>query len=159
MGHSDFKQFYQVTYCIRWAGATSYLPHQKKCSICISNFIKTTFFYLGRLLKKLADNKSSSITKGSIYHIKHNTCIRSYVHTTFYHSSGLSRNLIFNGSIYYVLYLQILCFYLGRQSTHTCNLLENSLQVTIRSNQDPKFGKNLKIQDSLEENCKNRSRF
>ncbi len=85
------------------------LPHKLKCSIYISDFIQTTFFYLGRFLKKLADDQCSSITKGSIYHINH------YVHTTFYHSSGLTRNLMFNGSICYVLYLQILHFYLGRQ--------------------------------------------
>ena len=40
------------------------------------------------------------------------------VHTTFYHSIGLTRklNLMFNGNIYYVLYLLILCFHLVRQS-------------------------------------------
>ncbi len=32
--------------------------------------MQTTFFYLGRILKKLADDQCSSITKGSIYHIK-----------------------------------------------------------------------------------------
>ncbi len=31
----------------------------------------TTLFYLGRFLKKLADDKFSSITKDSIYHIEH----------------------------------------------------------------------------------------
>ena len=35
-----------------------------------------------------------------------------YVHTTFYRSSGLTRNVMFNGSIYYILYLQILRFHL-----------------------------------------------
>ncbi len=33
------------------------------------------------------------------------------VHTSFYHSSGWTRKLMFNGSIYYILYLQILPFY------------------------------------------------
>ncbi len=33
--------------------------------------MQTTFFSLGRFLKKLADDQCSSITKGSIYHIKH----------------------------------------------------------------------------------------
>ncbi len=47
------------------------LPHQIKRSICISDFMQTTFFYLGRFLKKLADDQYSSITKGSIKHIKH----------------------------------------------------------------------------------------
>ena len=46
------------------------------------------------------------ITKGSIYHIKHN------VHTTFCHGRGLTWNLTFNESIYYVSYLQILRSYL-----------------------------------------------
>ena len=43
--------------------------------------------------------------------------MHNLLYTTFYHSSGLTRNLMFNGSIYYVLYLQILCFYLGRQKS------------------------------------------
>ncbi len=51
------------------------LPHQVKSQymgcICISDFMQTTFFYLGRFLTKLADDQCSSITKGSIYHIKH----------------------------------------------------------------------------------------
>ncbi len=33
--------------------------------------MQTTFLYLGRFLKKLADDQYSSIFKGSIYHIKH----------------------------------------------------------------------------------------
>ncbi len=56
--------------------------------------MQTTFFYLGRFLKKLADDQCSSITV-------------STTHATFYHSSGLTRNLTSNGSIYYALYLQI----------------------------------------------------
>ncbi len=36
-------------------------------------------------------------------------------HTTFYNSSGLTRNVMFNGSISYVLYNEILHFYLLRQ--------------------------------------------
>ncbi len=46
-------------------------PTKQKHSICISDPMQTTFFYLGRFLKKLADHQCSSITKGSIYHIKH----------------------------------------------------------------------------------------
>ena len=64
----------------------------------------------GRFLKKLADNQCSSMTKGSIYHIKHMS------NTTFYHGSGLTWNCMFNGSIYHVLYLHILCLYLVQQS-------------------------------------------
>ncbi len=33
--------------------------------------MQATLFYFGRFLKKLADDQCSSITKGSIYHIKH----------------------------------------------------------------------------------------
>ena len=47
----------------------------------------------------------AALSKGSVYHRKH-------VHISFYHSSGLTRNWMSNGSIYYVLYLQILCVYL-----------------------------------------------
>ena len=48
--------------------------------------MQTTFFSLGRFLKKLADGQSSSITKGSYLPYQ------PYVHITFYHSSGLTRN-------------------------------------------------------------------
>ncbi len=40
-------------------------------------FMETTFFYRGRFPKKVADDQCSSITKGSIYHIKH-TYIQSF---------------------------------------------------------------------------------
>ena len=74
--------------------------------------MQTTFFCLERFLKDIADYQCSSITKGCIYHIKH------YVHTAFYYLSGLTWNCMFNnGSIYYVLYLKILHFYLVRQSS------------------------------------------
>ncbi len=85
-------------------------PPSKNAVSAFQISCKLLFFYLGRFLKNLADDQWSSLTKGSISHIKH------YVHTTFYHSSWLTRNLMFNGSIYYVLYLQILRFYLGRQT-------------------------------------------
>ncbi len=81
----------------------------------MTDFKQTTFFYLGKFLKKLADNQCSSITKGSIYHIKHD-----YVHKTFYPIRRLTRNLTFNGSIYYVLYLQILHFYLVGHNFTIC---------------------------------------
>ncbi len=54
-----------------------FLPQKVKTQYGISDYMQTTFFYLGRFLKKLADDQSASITKGSIYHIK-------LVHTTFY---------------------------------------------------------------------------
>ena len=62
-----------------------------------------------RLPWKIADDQCSSISKGSNYHIKDN------VHTTFQHRRRLTRKLIFNGSIYYVLYLHILHFYFAGQ--------------------------------------------
>ncbi len=59
--------------------------------------MQTIFFYLGRFLKKLADDQSSSITKGIVfYHIKH------YVNVTIYHGSELTWKWTLNGSIYYV---------------------------------------------------------
>ncbi len=73
--------------------------------------MKTTFFYLEKSLKKLADDQCSSIAKGSIYHINH----ISIQPLTTVVSGGLTRYLMFNGSIYYVLYLHILPFYLVHQ--------------------------------------------
>ncbi len=49
-----------IPYCLRtW-----------KRSMCISDYAQTTFFYIGRFMKKLVDNQCSSISKGSIFHIK-----------------------------------------------------------------------------------------
>ncbi len=66
------------------------LPHQVKHSICTSDFMQTSFFYLEIFLEKLADDQLSSIIKGSIYHVPYQT----YVYTTFYHSTGLTRNWV-----------------------------------------------------------------
>ena len=98
---------------------SKFCPNESNLSMCLF-FFQISYKdslkdYPERFLKKLADDKIllkkySSITKGSIYHIKH------YVHTIFYHTSGLSRNWVFNGSIYYVLYLQILRSYLVAQN-------------------------------------------
>ena len=41
-----------------------------KRSICISDFMQTTFFYLERFQKNLADNLCSSIMNGNIYYMK-----------------------------------------------------------------------------------------
>ncbi len=38
--------------------------------MCILDYMQTTLFYLERFLKELAADQCSSITKGSIYHIK-----------------------------------------------------------------------------------------
>ncbi len=61
---------------------------------------QSTFFCRGKFMKKLADNQSSSRAKGSICYIKH------YVHTTM---EGVWPEIIlmFNRSIYYVLYLHM----------------------------------------------------
>ena len=39
---------------------------RSKCSMCISDYIQTTFFYLGKFLKKLADDQCSSTTNASL---------------------------------------------------------------------------------------------
>ncbi len=39
--------------------------------MCILDHTQSTSFWLGKVLKKLADDQPSSITKGSIYYIKH----------------------------------------------------------------------------------------
>ncbi len=99
--HVIVEFIYQLfSLCVWHTGISA--PPSKKRSICISDFMQTTFFYLERFLKKLADDQCSSITKGSI------TYIKVY--------GGLIVNRKFNGSIFYVLYLQILCFYLVEQN-------------------------------------------
>ncbi len=85
------------------------LPHKVKTQYLHFNFMQTTFFYLERFLKKLAEDQCSFITKGSIYHIKH-MYIQPFTTVVDWPEIGY-----FNGSIYYVLYLQILCFYLVGQ--------------------------------------------
>ena len=44
-------------------------PTKKQRSFCILDFMQTTFFYLERFLKKLADEQCSSRTKHSVNHI------------------------------------------------------------------------------------------
>ena len=85
-------------------------PQCKNQSIyAFSGYMQATFFYLRKNLMKLADDQCFSITKGSIYHVKHNG------HTNFLPWDGLTWNCTLNGSIYYVLYLHILHFYFVRQ--------------------------------------------
>ena len=86
--------------------------------MCISDYMQTTLFYLRRLLKKVVDDPCSSTTKGSIFYKKH-------VYTTFQHGSGLTRNLTFNGGIYYVFYLHIL-FYLVQKIYSSCDVTKLS---------------------------------
>ncbi len=61
-----------------------------KCSMYLSHYMQATFFYLQKLWKKLADDQCSSITKGSIYHIRH---MFTQPFTT--HGSGLTWKLMF----------------------------------------------------------------
>ena len=62
-----------------------FLPHQVK-----KHFrFHANYFLLAWKISEEVDDQWSSITKGSIYHIKHN-----YVYI-FYHSSELTRNLTF----------------------------------------------------------------
>ncbi len=46
-------------------------PPRKNAVSAFQVSSKLLLFYLGRFLKKLADDQCSSITKGSIYHIKY----------------------------------------------------------------------------------------
>ena len=79
----------------------------------------TTLFYLGRS----ADDQCSSISKGSIIPYK------TYVRTAFYQSNELTKNVILNGNIYYVLYLADTAFLLG-----TADHYENmTLKITLKT--------------------------
>ena len=74
--------FFQLSFCVDvglilpirpWMSGLSlrhFLPHYVKTQYLHFRF-QITFFYLGRFLKKLADDQWSSTTKGSIYHTKH----------------------------------------------------------------------------------------
>ena len=39
--------------------------------MCILDYVQATSFYLGKFLKKLADDQYASIAKSSIFYIKH----------------------------------------------------------------------------------------
>ncbi len=47
------------------------MSHKVKYSIYILDHTQSTFFCLGKFLKWLADDRSSFITKGSIYYIEY----------------------------------------------------------------------------------------
>ncbi len=49
----------------------SYLPHKVKMQYVYFRLHTIYYLCLGKFLKKLADEQCSSVTKGSIYHIKH----------------------------------------------------------------------------------------
>ena len=80
------------------------------------------YFHLPcKFLKKLADDQWSSITKGSIYYIKHMNI------QPFSMVVDWPEIWMFNGSIYYALYLHILHFYFVGQNWyklfHVCVML------------------------------------
>ena len=54
-----------------------------------------------------------------------------HVYRIFYHRSGLTRNLMFNGSIYFVLYLQMLGFYVVGQIYCFMQFVLNLIVVKI----------------------------
>ena len=78
------------------------------CPIYIqTTLLHTNNFFLPREISEeilIGDNRCSSITKGSIYHIKY-----MFIQPV-YHGSGLTWNWTFNGSIYYVWYYRF-CTY------------------------------------------------
>ena len=56
------------------SGILTYKIKSKLCAfqiMYISDYVQTTFFYLGRFLKKISDDQCSILIKGGIYHIKH----------------------------------------------------------------------------------------
>ncbi len=122
MGHSDHDQ---QTLIVRMLGLVDQLlgilPHKVQIySMCISDYMQTTFFYLGRVVKKLADDQCSSITKGSI-HIKQ-LSIQPFTMGVDWPEIGYLMD------IYYVWYLHILHFYFVWQhcasfAWHTINHL------------------------------------
>ncbi len=49
----------------------TYRPTKAKRTICISDYMQSTFFLVGKFPKTEADDQCSSITKGNIYYMKH----------------------------------------------------------------------------------------
>ncbi len=86
------------------------------------SFMQTTFFYLGRFLKKLADDQCSSILLKAV-----STISTNYVHTTCYHSSGLTRNWMFNGSLCFIF--ADTTFLPGTADCHYCVVARQLTQV------------------------------
>ncbi len=62
---------YPFHWCLDLFKLASTAPQSRNIVCAISDYIQTTFFYLGRFLKKLADDHCCSITKDSIYDINH----------------------------------------------------------------------------------------
>ena len=109
--------------------------------MCILGHMYSTFFCLEKFLKKLANDQCSSVTKGGIYCIN-----QTFKPNSHQHGSGLTRNLTFNGSNYYVLYLQILRFYFVWLSCiNRRNSVISVLKVLIPKSLENEFSLNLQI--------------
>ena len=79
------------TGCAKQRGSIPMLPHYVKMQYLHLRFYANYFLLPWKIPEEIS-RQFSSITKGSIYHMKH-------VHTTFYHSSGLTRNCLMEVSI------------------------------------------------------------
>ena len=86
-----------------------HLPHQVKTQYLHFRFHANYFLLPVKIHEKIS--RRSMLFHNYRQYLPYQT----YVHT-FYYSSGLTRNMMFKGSIYYVSYLQLLRFYLGRQT-------------------------------------------
>ena len=111
-------------------------PLSKNAVSAFEILCKLLSFTLKDSWRNLADHQCTSITKGSINHIKHNV----HVHTTFCHNGGLTRNFMFNGSIYYVLYLQMLRFYLVLP---LCSICTNISRRDVVKQNDSEVGSDI----------------
>ena len=89
----------------RWERGSA--PLSKDAISVFSAYMQTIFFYFEGFLKELSHDQYSSRTKGSIYLVKHIIYIQPF---------SMEVDWMFNGSIYYVLYLQICVFRYGRCS-------------------------------------------
>ena len=94
----------QTTFDSRAPGAFFLLPLLFTDGEAVKNLYLFTFFYLGRFLRKLADDQYSIITKESIYHIKH-----MYIQPFTTEMGSLME-------VSTMFYMQILRFYLVRQT-------------------------------------------
>ncbi len=109
----------------------------------MSDHMQSTFFYPWKIPEEISrlslffNNQSQSLS------------YQTYVHTTFYHGSGLTRNWMFNGSIYYVYYLHILrCYFLCQTDADMqCNIWNtqfpywNVLVLTMWNSKNRSFSK------------------
>ena len=93
--------------------------------MCILDHTRSTFFCLGKILKKLADDQWSFKNKRTIYYIKH-TCIQPFSMEV-----GWPEIPMVKRSIYYVLYLHILHFNFVRQHSISLEFQDTGLNVIV----------------------------